>query len=224
MAEEFIYQRERDFLDYIRNNVTDPQDRVTLKTETFTAQAGGQLSFTLTAPTVKSVADSITVNSAPKKKGYDYSVAYGEGQAQQSVVTLTTTATSGVPVVIPYYYGSSMVEREYSRTDVELPRIVMMFITGGEEPAALGDYIEFGKGSYFNAAYRLEVRSKYATEARVLASKVYNLCQKARHAGLFRLNFSGASDLENFDYDIEKGAYVWQMTVSLTWEIIFADL
>ena len=114
-----------------------------------------------------------------------------------------------------------MIEREYARTDTTLPRVVMMFLTGSEEYAGLGDTMETGKGSYMNASYIFEVRDRYATRARVLASKAFNLGRKLRHAGIFRVVISSSSDLQTFDYDREKEAYVWQFTLDIQWDSIF---
>jgi hypothetical protein len=219
MTEEYIYQRERELLDYFRNNITDPEDRGIDTTDTFTATAL-QTVFTLKNNLVKNVADTITVNSVTKYKGSDYTVTYGEGK-KPTIVTLKTAATLGWAVVIGYHYGESMIEREYSRTDVKLPRIVIMFLTGSEAFAALGDYVESTLGSYFNVSYRLEIRSKYATQARQLASEAFNLCRKMRHSGLYRTNITRPNAMMNFDYDREKEAYIWQFTVDIQWEIMF---
>jgi len=219
MTEEYIYQRERDLLDYFRNNLTDPESRGVNTTDTFTATAI-QTIFTLKNNLVKNVADTITVNAVTKYKGSDYTVTYGEGK-KPTTVTLTSTATVGWTVVIGYHYGESMIEREYSRTDVKLPRIVIMFLTGSEGFAALGDYVESTLGSYFNVSYRIEIRSKYATQARELSSQAFNLCKKMRHASLFRTNVTRPSALMNFDYDREKESYVWQFTVDIQYEIMF---
>jgi hypothetical protein len=220
MAEEYIWQRERELLDYIRLNVTDPESRSTVQTDTFTATAG-QTQFTLTQARVNAVYDTITVDLVVKRKGFDYTVSYGEGAAP-TILTLHTAASVGDSVVVQYLYGQSMVEREYSRTDSQIPRIVMMFLTGSEEPASLGDLGDGGAlTSYFNVSYRIEVRDKYATRARTIASKVYNLGQKFRHTSAYGVLFSQAVDLQNFDYDIEKNAYVWQMTFSLSYDLSF---
>ena len=225
MTEEYVYQRERELLDYFRNNLTDPTSpaRSTAATDTFTATAG-QTVFTLTNTLVKNVRETITVAGVTKRKGYDFSVTYGEGSGA-TTVTLNTGATLSDAVVVTYTYGSSMVEREFSRTDVTLPRVIIMHLTGSEEPAALnddmGDGTTSGQGSYFNVSFRVEIRDKYANRARTLASQAFNLGQKMRHANLFRTNITNSTDMQNFDYDIEKDAYIWQFTINIQWEIIF---
>ena len=164
------------------------------------------------------------VEGVTKRKGYNFKVSYGEGN-NTTTVTLNTGATLDDEVIIVYDFGSSMVEREFSRSDVKLPRVVMMFLTGSEEPAALNDDMAdgdvSGKGSYFNVSYRVEIRDKYANRARVTASKAFNLGQKLRRANLFRTNITNSTDMQNFDFDIEKHAYVWQFTINIQWEIIF---
>lgn len=225
MTEEYIDERERDLLDYFRNNLADPINAVpgtrgTTTSDTFVATAS-QTAFVLTKTLVKNVADTITVDGVTKKKGYDYTVSYGEGTGT-TTVTLAVGASLGVDVVIGYYYGTAMVEREFSRTDATLPRVVMMFLTGSEEYAGMGDILEDGdKGSYFNASYRFEVRDKYANRARNIASKLFNLCRKLRHANLFRVIIATPADMENFDFDPEKDAYVWQLTLSIQWDMKF---
>jgi len=223
MAEEYVYERERDMLDYFRNNLTDPESRSTTFTDTFTATEG-QTQFVLTNTKVKNVRDTITVDGATLRKGTGYTVEYGEGN-EKTTVTLTSGATLDDEVVIIYDFGPSMVEREFSRSDVKLPRVVIMFLTGSEEAAALNDDIAdgtvSGKGSYFNASFRVEIRDKYANRARRLASQAFNLGQKMRRANLFRTNITNSSDMQNFDYDIEKDAYIWQFTLNVQWEIIF---
>lgn len=220
MAEEYLMDREREFLDYVRNNLTDPLARgYDVVDETFTATAG-QTVFILRNVLVKNVADSITKDSATLRKGYDYYVTYGEGK-DATTVTLLVGATVGQLIKISYHYGSSMVEREYSRDDTQLPRVVMMFLNGSEDPAAIGDYMEYGQGSYANMTYRFEIRSKYATQARDLASRLYNLGLKMRHAVLFRTNVTQSTDLQNFDYDIDKNAYIWQLSIKVQWEVKF---
>lgn len=225
MTEEFIYERERDLLDYLRNNMTDPLDntpdaRAVDKTESFTATAG-QTVFTLNNVLVKNVADEITVDGVTKRKGYDYYVTYGEGKTGNTTVTLYVGATVGDAVIISYRYGQSLIEREFSRTDSKLPRIVMMFLTGEEDFAALGDLMEGTKGSYFNVSYRIEIRDKYANRARELASQCFNLFRKLRQESLFRTNITRAGSVQNFDYDVEKEAYIWQFTGDVQWEIMY---
>jgi len=85
----------------------------------------------------------------------------------------------------------------------------------------MGDGTTSGQGSYFNASFRVEVRDQYANRARVTASKAFNLGQKMRHANLFRVNITNSTDMQNFDYDIEKDCYIWQFTINVQWEIIF---
>jgi len=221
MTEEYVYERERDLLDYFRNNLTDPssEQRGLDITETHTATAA-QTEFVLNNTLVKNVADTITVDGVTKKKGYDYTVEYGEGK-DSTILTLVVAASASDVVVITYHYGPSFIEREYSRSDAQLPRIIMMFLTGSEEHAALGDYVESTKGSYHNAAYRFEIRSKYANQARVLTSQAFNLCKKIRHANLFRTNITRASEMENFDFDADKDCYIWQFSLDIQWEIMF---
>jgi len=221
MTEEYLFERERDFLDYIRNNLDDPSDRGTDVTNESHTMVAGQTVITLRNAFVKNVAETITVNAVTKRKGYDYYVTYGEGNSA-TTVTLSAAPGAGIIVTISYHFGPSMIEREFSRSDTQLPRVVMMFLTGSEEPAALGDYVEYGQGSYANMVYRFEVRSEYASQARELASKLYNLGQKMRQAGLFRTNITQSKDIQNFDYDIDKNAYIWQLSINVQWEIKFA--
>jgi len=220
MAEEYIYEREQDLLDYFRNNQVDPEDRNKSIQETHTATAS-QTVFWLKQPFVKNVRETITVAGVTKRKGYDYTVTYGEGK-EKTKVTLSTGATVSDAVVITYNFGKSLIEREFSRTDVLLPRIVMMFITGSEEFVGLGDAMESATGSYFNAAYRFEIRDKYASRARIIASQMYNWARKLRRDNLFRVNIAQAYDLENFDYDREKESYVWQFSLDIQWDMLMS--
>ena len=222
MAEEYIYERERDLLDYFRNNLVDPvSTRFTSATDNFTSGSGGSTQFTLTNTRVTNVADTITVAGVTKRKGKDYTVAYAEPTTGSSILTLNAVSGSGEAVAIGYTYGSAMIEREYARTDTTLPRVVMMFLTGSEEYAGLGDSMESGQGSYFNGSYVFEIRDRYATRARVTASQAFNLARKLRHAGLFRVVITRASNLQTFDYDMEKEAYVWQFTMDIQWDSLF---
>jgi len=220
MAEEYIYERENDLLDYFRNNQVDPEDRSKTFTDTHTATAG-QTIFWLKNVFVKNVRDTITVDSVTKYKGTDYSVTYGEGK-NRTKLTLNTGATLADSVIIVYDFGKSMIEREFSRTDVLLPRIVMMFITGSEEFVGLGDAMEGSTGSYFNASYRFEIRDKYASRARIVASQMLNWARKLRRQNLFRVIVASASDLQNFDYDIEKECYVWQFSLDIQWDMLMS--
>jgi hypothetical protein len=220
MTEEYLYQRERDFLDYFRNNLEDPENRGTTVEKTFIATAG-QTEFTLPHNFVKNVADSLTVNSILKYKGYDYTVSYGEGSFYTKVIFESALLLND-EVKITYHYGSSMVEREFSRTDVKLPRVILIFLTGSAVEGSLGDHFESGKGTYLPAAIQIEVRDKYANRAREIASKAFNLGLKMRHANLFRTNIVNSVDLQNLDYDIEKECYMWIFTTTVEWEIIFS--
>ena len=221
MTEEYIDERERDLLDYFRNNTTDPSSRGTdITNESFIATSG-QTVFTLANTLVKNVADTITLEGATLKKGIGYTVQYGEGTGT-TTVTLTVGATVGDELLISYHYGPSIIEREFSRTDVLLPRIVMMFLTGSEEYSGIGDIGEDGdKESFFNASFRIEIRDKYANRARTTASKAFNLVRKLRHANLFRVIISTPNDLQNFDFDPDKDAYVWQFTLNIQWDMRF---
>jgi hypothetical protein len=219
MTEEYLDDRERELLDYFRNNTTDYISRSTNKVDTFVATSL-QTEFTLTQTLVKNVRDTLTVDGVTKYKGEDFTVAYGEGAAA-TVVTLNTGAVLSDSVVITYTYGSAIVEREFSRTDTVLPRIVMMFLTGSEEFAGLGDSMEDGVGSYINASYRIEIRDKYASRARRITSICFNLGRKLRHAYLHRIITASVGDLQNFDYDVEKACYIWQFTLDVQWDSIF---
>jgi len=220
MSEEFIYERERDLLDYLRNNLDDPESRGNAITDEEHTATDGQTDFVLMHNLVKNVEEVITVEGVNKRKGYDFTVSYGEGN-KNTIVTLKTGATTGDTVLISYHYGASMIEREFSRTDVKLPRVVMMFVIGEEEFAALNDAMESGKGSYFNVSFRIEVRDKYANRARIIASKAFNLFRKLRQESLFRTNITRAGSVQNFDYDIEKECYIWQFTGDIQWEILY---
>jgi len=222
MVEEYIYERERDLLDYLRNNLDDPSTRGTdVVDESFVATAS-QIDFVLANTLVKNVAETITVDGVTKRKGYDFTVAYGEGTST-TTVTLLTGATVDDIVLISYHYGPSMTEREFSRSDVVLPRVIMHFVIGEEEFAALGDLMEEGKGSYINVSFRLEIRDRYANRARIVASKAFNLFRKLRQKSLFRTNITRAGGLQNFDYDPDKEAYIWQFTGDIQWEILYSD-
>ena len=136
MAEEYLIDRERDLLDYIRNNLVDPATRgYDIVSESHTLIAG-QTEIILRRNFVKNVADNIVVDSVTMRKGYSYSVTYGEGN-KATTVTLAAAPGAGKIVTISYHHGPSMVEREFSRNDTQLPRVVMMFLTGNEDPAAL---------------------------------------------------------------------------------------
>jgi len=217
MTEEYIYERERNLLDYFRNNITDPTSRGTTTTYVTTG-TGGQRVFTFPNTYVKNVADTITVSASTKRKGANYTVAYGTGSASS---TISFTANTGTGVSIAYHYGTSMIEREFSRSDAKLPRIVIMFLTGSEELAGLGDSMESTRGSYFNASYRIEIRSKYADQARELSSQAFNLARKMRRAGLYRTLLTTATDMQNFDFDPDKDCYIWQFTLNVQWEITY---
>jgi len=220
MTEEYLYQREQDLLDYFRNNITDPDTtRSTEVTETFTATAS-QTEFTLHNPKVRNVADTIVAEGTTYRKGYDYTVSYGEGN-QLTTVTFDTGFTLADSVPIVYTYGSSLIEREFSRSDTKLPRIIMITLSGAEDFAGLGDTIEDGTGSYMNMSYRFEVRDKYASRVRILASQAMNLGKKLRHGVLFRTNISRISDYQNLDFDPDKEAYIIQFTLDVQWEVIF---
>jgi hypothetical protein len=228
MTEEYIYERERDLLDYFRNHLVDPINRGIVVTEPFTATAL-QTDFYLAQPLIKNVADTISyvrgITTTTLRKGYDYKVIYGEGKIERTKIVLTTGLQAGDILSITYLYGPSLIEREFSRSDTQLPRVVLMFLTGSEGLAALGDYMDVEgvgtQGSYFDAAYRFEIRDQYATRARKLASEVANLCKKMRHANIFRVNITRVSDMQNFDYDMEKAAYIWQLTLEIQWEVMF---
>jgi len=220
MSEEYIDQRERDLLDYMRNNLVDPESRGTDVVDESHIATAGQTIFTLDNTLVKNVAEKITVEGVTKRKGYDFTVSYGEGNNNTTLI-LKTGASLNDTVLISYHYGASLIEREFSRTDTKLPRVVMMFILGEEEFAALGDIMEGGKGSYFNVTFRFEIRDRYANRTRNLQSKAFNLIRKLRQENLFRTNISRAGSVQNFDYDRDKEAYVWMFTADVQWEILF---
>lgn len=223
MTEEYFADRERDLLDYLRNEFTDPENRITTITKTFTA-TNGQSTFVFPMTRIKNVADTLDIDGTEYRKGYHYTVQYGEGDRETTILTLNSNVpvlTAGQVVTVDFASGPSAIEREFSRADVKLPRVVLKFLTMTEEPAGLGDQIEDGLGSYMNVSYRIEVRDSYATRARQLTSELFNICRRLRHRNLFRTNLSGVGDVQNFDYDNEKEAYVWQFTLDLQWEGIF---
>jgi len=221
MTEEYIYEREREFLDYMRNNLADPAARGTdITDESFTATAG-QTVFTLGNALVKNISETITVDGATKRKGYDFFVTYGEGKTGTTTVTLLVGATLDDEVLISYHYGPSMIEREWSRTDTVLPRVVIMFVQGEEDFAALGDIMDGQRGSYFDVTYRIEVRDRFANRARTTMSQAFNLIRKMRQTSLYRTNITRAGSVQNFDYDRDKEAYIWQFTADIQWEIMY---
>lgn len=220
MAEEYIYERERDLLDYFRNNATDPDNRSKIVTDETHTMTVGQTEIILNKTLVKNVADLIDVGGSSKRKGKYYTVEYGEGKAITKV-NLVAAATGGEVIKITYMFGPSFIEREYSRSDAQIPRVIIAFLTGSEEFAALGDYMESAKGSYFNASYSFEIRDKYATRTRQLASQIFNLGRKLRHANLFRTNITQVTELENLDFDPDKDCYIWRFNLDIQWEIMF---
>lgn len=220
MTEEYIIDRERELLDYIQNNLVDPLSRGTDEAGEVAVAGAGQTDFILANTGVKFVAETLTVDAATLRKGYDFDVIYGEGTAT-TTVRLQTALTGGETVTIAYHHGETMIVREFARDDVKLPRVIMMQLTASEEYAGLGDTMLTGKGSYINASYRIEIRSRYATQARTLASQAFNLPRKLRHADLFRVIISSAHDLQNFDFDEEKDCYIWQFTLAIQWDSLF---
>ena len=221
MTEEYIMDRERDLLDFFRNNLDDPEDRGNAVEQTFIA-VEGQTEFQLSNSLVKNVADTIKINDVLHYKGYHYKVEYGEGK-RPSTVTINTPLEEDDEVKIMYSYGEAMVEREYSRSDAKLPRVILMFLTGSAVYGALGDNFEDGKGTYLPVAVQIEVRDRFANRARKIASQAFNLGLKMRHADLFRTNIVNPEDLQNMDYDIEKECYIWTFTLSVEWELIFDE-
>lgn len=220
MTEEFFDERERDLLDYLRNNIIDPENRGTDVVDEVHTATAGQTEFILTNVLVKNVADLIKLNDVNIRKGLHYKIEYGEGKNSTKLI-LITPATLGDELKISYHYGESIVEREFARTDVTLPRVVLMFLTGTEDYAGLGDTLEYGKGTYFNVSFRVEIRDKYANRARKLTSQIFNLFMKMRHANLFRTNITKAGEVQNFDYDRDKEAYIWQLSGDIQWELRF---
>lgn len=222
MTEEFIYERERELLDYFRNNTDDPEERgIDVTEEEHIISEDDQESITLNHNLVKNVADTIEINGLNYKKGKYYKVEYGIGNAETKIIFKNLTIENEDVVKVTYHYGQSLVEREFSRTDVTLPRVVMKFLLGTEEFSGLGEIMEDGIGSDFNATYRFEIRDKYADRAREIVAKTFNLARKLRHANLYKLIISSATDLQNFDYDPEKECYIWQFSLNVIWAIPF---
>lgn len=220
MTEEFIFEREEELIDYFRNTQIDPLTRGTDVVDESHVATAGQTIFTLSNNEIKNVADIITVEGVSKRKGRDFVVAYGQGSSN-TTVTLKVGANLDDEVLISYHYGESIVSREYAKDNSTVPRIIMMFLTGSEEFAGMGDELEDGTGSYFNATYKFEIRAKTPRQARVIVSQVFNIGKKARHAGLYRLLITKARDIGNFGYDNDKEAYIWQFSLDVQYDMIF---
>ncbi len=219
MTEEYLDDRHRELLDYFRNNGTDPEDRGQTITEEHTAIAS-QTEFLLNHVLVKNVSETITLDAVTLKKGKDFEVSYGEGK-NRTKITLSSAAVGGETLAVEYHFGPSMIEREWSRTDVLLPRVIMQFITGSEVLAGIGDAMLNTKGSYWVASFTFEIRDKYASRAARKLSEFFNLARKLRHQNLFRMIGSEATNIQNFDYDPEKEAYVWMFDLECEWDLPF---
>jgi len=217
MTEEFFYQREDELYDWIAQNLVTADPLGTNETDTFTATAS-QTVFTLTNKAVCYI-KSVTVNSVLQKRGWDYTVTYGDVN-QDTVVTMNTGVSVGLSVVIVYHITDTFFDREYSRATEIMPRIILIYLTASKQRAGLGDIMTGGVGTFINASYRIEVRSLNAQEARRLASEMFNMADKARHANLYKTVWTLGSDMQQLNFDPDKNAYTFQMTLDVKWQLL----
>ena len=86
MTEEFIYEREGDLIDYFRNNMTDPSNRGSSTSDSFTATAG-QTEFGTAIGFIDGY-EQVYFNGLLLLRGTDYTTAGGN----------TVTLSSGAAV------------------------------------------------------------------------------------------------------------------------------
>lgn len=218
-----IFTRETEFINYLRNNLTDPLSRGTSKTDTFTATAG-QTVFTLTQTLVKNIV-SVTVNATPIYIGYNYSVSFGEGTSS-TTVTLNTASTVGDTVIIIYKYGTSMVNSGFQRLDSELPRIAVIPMSRNTEFLSIGETgSDTGKWSYKNCTYNIVVRSRFAKQYKDMMDDVENKINAYRQLTPqpYRtiITIHNGTTPEDFDNDLRL--YQGIVSVTIKWLMKFKD-
>jgi len=220
MAEESIDDRERELLDYILFNLEDPEERSTLVEEAFAA-ADGQEEYILNNNNITCVKNTITINGTTYRRGKHYIVEYGNSDEKTAKITFSDPLTTNDAVIIPYYYGTALIEREYSRTKTKLPRIIMKLLLGGEEFAGLGEITEGGQGSYFNMSYKFILRDSRDIRNDQTNASLLNILRRVRHAGLYKHIISAIESWETFGYDIAKECYIRHVSFNVKWEVNF---
>ena len=225
-GEEYIYEREEELLDFLRNNLTDPKtSRGATKTDSFTASGGSDEEFTLTKNRVRNVI-SITQEGTTIYRGYDYLVNYGEiGESapyNQTVVTIRSTTLDDA-IEIEYEYGEPYIVEGFTVEKVELPICVFEQLVANPEYTGVGEGFGAGKSQFVNASYLLEVRDKFKRRCKTKLHQAFNLVAQYRQQGKlpFRLSKVEPANMVQLDFDEEKRAWIGQLTIKVRWEVPF---
>jgi hypothetical protein len=217
MTEEILLDREVEFLTYLRNNITDPSNRGTLKTDTFIAE-GGNGEFALTEVLVKNVV-SVKINGSMLYIGHDYVINYGEGNDPTYVEIISPPGLND-EVEIIYRYGKSMINFGWGRDEQELPRIAIIPRAVTTEHTSIGEHLGGGGNNiYLIGSYTMEIRSSYAKQMKLIMSELMNKFNSFRHQtpNPFRHVNSKITLIQPQDFDNELRLYRCYVNVEIRW-------
>jgi len=221
------------FLTLLRNGITDPITRG--EDSTYSTTYGSSLVFTIPKTRVQNI-KTVTVGGVAKKWGYDYTIAYGEGDAA-TTVTLLATPVGGAAVVITYHNGlatddkvrdgltirkGALIDKGFFRSDNAKPKIMVMKEKVTTERKGIGPLTS----RWLNTTFSIEVWSSYATQCKSLATSVTQLIAASEippigpQYGIVEMATEGST--EPYDYQEEFKAYMCLITVEVKHEEVFA--
>lgn len=223
-GEEYIYEREEELLDYLRNNLTDPLTTRGVNTsDSFTATGGSDEEFTLTKPLVKNI-QSVTKEGSTLRRGEDYLVTYGEdgedAPYDKTIVTIRST-TADDAIVITYHYGECLIHEGYGVQGKQLPLCFLQQLVNNQEYTGLGEGFDSGKSQWVLGSYVLEIRDKYKRRCKKKAHEAFNVIAQFRQSNPFRVNIVNGENIQDIGWDEEKKAHVYQFTIRIKWEVPF---
>jgi hypothetical protein len=217
--DENYRERELEVLNYLRNNLTDPLTRGTIKTDLFDGD-GIKVTFTLTELQVKNVI-SVEVDGDNRYIGHNYYIDLGEGNLPSTITFRTPPPIGTDNVEVVYKTGESMIYEGFQRNDSLTPRISMVSMGGSFEMVSIGEDGVYGgdKQVYYNANYSFEIRSKYAKQMKNLTVELGKLLNRYRQLNPqpYKTIISRVLYTQPFDFDNELRVYRSRITFEIKW-------
>jgi len=138
-------------LNQLRKRITDPANRATTNTETFSGD-DSETDFQLSNANLSYIS-SVSIGAVEQRLISDYKIDFGTGGVAGKIKFNSAPATGTDNISVTYFTGSNWIYDDDAHTQAEMPRISLSNVGGsGEQSGGVGDEIILLKPSF-----RLEI-------------------------------------------------------------------